>query len=377
MPDRLEELRGEINDINARIATLFARRLAVVEEVAEYKQAHGMEVYQPRREQQVLEQVGALFTDQLRPYGQMLFRTIMDLSKQCENDRMASAGFTAQLLERAQPPREHPRVCCFGAPGSYSSQAARALFPVEPAYRPTFAAVFEALEQGAADYGVVPIENSNAGSVHEVYDLLRGKEYAILHTVVCPIRHSLLVCPGTRLEEIRQVHSHPQALDQCAAYLKARGWEPVAAPSTSEAARQLHQHPQREAAAIGSAENAALYGLEVLEPELPTESPNMTRFICVGRALELRPGADRVSLCFSLDHTTGTLYRTLAAFALAGLNITKIESRPLRSGRFEYLFYVDFEGSLQDPATARVLDTLAATTHTFAFLGNYPLTQLA
>lgn len=374
--DRLDALREEINDLNGQIAALFARRMALSEEVAEYKRARGMAVYQPAREEQVLAQVGALFSEELRPYGTMLFRTIMDLSKNCQNDRLADRGFSAGLLRQLREPLPAPRVCCFGAPGSYSSQAARALYPAEPSYRATFGAVFDALERGEADYGVVPIENSNAGSVHEVYDLLRGREYSIVQTVICPIRHSLLALPGVQLEELRQVRSHPQALEQCRDYLRERGLQAVSAPSTSEAARQLAQRPDRTAGVIGSAENAALYGLAVLEPELPTESPNMTRFICVGRGLELRPGADRVSLCFSLDHTTGTLYRTLSVFALAGLNITKVESRPLRSGRFEYLFYVDFAGNLQDAATARALDTLAASTHTFTFLGNYPLTEL-
>ena len=266
-------------------------------------------------------------------------------------------------------------VTCQGTAGAYSEQAARRLF-VEPDIRfvPAFDDVFRAVERGETAYGVLPIENSTAGSVAAVYDLMRSHRFRIVRAARLRIDHSLLGLPGATEGDVREVVSHPQALAQCSRYFQRRP-EVRATPvsNTAVAARMVAESGRRDLAALASPGCAALYGLSVLRPSVADVPNNSTRFVCIARELELYPDAAKTTLVFTVPHRPGTLYRVMGRFAALGLNLTKIESRAIPGSDFEYRFIVDLEASPYDPRVAGLLADLADSPdlQSFEYLGSY------
>lgn len=265
-----------------------------------------------------------------------------------------------------------------GEPGAFGEAALRAHFGDRADARayPTFEAVFEAVATGEVERGVVPIENSLGGSILENYDLLLAHDLTIAGEVVLAVHHHLLAAPGTRLEDVTHACSHPQALAQCAPFLKRHGIRPCAATNTAAAARELSERPEPGAAAIASREAAARYGLAILAEDIQTRSDNRTRFFVLARAHPVELPSEKVSLVFTTTNRPGSLYASLAAFAARNLNLTKLESRPTGGTPWEYHFYVDFEapesGPIAPEALRSLLKELAENLTSVRLLGAYP-----
>ncbi|MGI6269121.1 MAG: chorismate mutase [Candidatus Howiella sp.] len=370
----LDKVRQEIDAIDKELVALLQRRLNCSVQVAEVKAAEGIPVLDPAREEKIIGKVktaGGAYGE----YVAGVYRSIMDVSKELQHDRMGGISpLASEIMAAARfvPPAKDGRVACQGAPGAFSQAAADRLFPgAAPKFFDSFREVFAAVERGEADYGVLPVENSNAGSVAEVYDLLLEYRHYIVGGVELTVSQNLLALPGAAPEDVREVLSHPQGIAQCDRYIKAHGYAAREASNTAVAARTVAESKDRTKAAIGSLAAAETYGLSVLARDIQTVGHNATRFIAVSKTLIVSPQSNKISLVFSIPHVTGSLCRILTRFSTHGLNLTKIESRVVPGGEFTYLFYLDFTGSVGDLSTVRLICDLAEELPDFAFLGNY------
>lgn len=265
-----------------------------------------------------------------------------------------------------------PRVGYQGEQGAFSEQAVEILFPTAEAVPiRTLRRVFEALEKGAIDHGVVPLENSLAGSINETYDLLSAGKAFVVGEVVVEVNHALLALPGTRLEDIRRVASHPQALAQCAEFLATMEAEPVPVYDTAGAAKRIAEEGRNGEAAIASEQAASLYGLEVLASRIQTSPLNRTRFAALARELRPLGAADKTSVLLELRHEPGSLYRCLRPFADRDLNLSKLESRPIGDRPWEYWFYLDVQAAIDDPALTAALAELSDEASRVQVVGSY------
>ncbi len=273
------------------------------------------------------------------------------------------------------PPR--PRVAFQGEPGAYSHEAALRFFGPDLSLLPcrTFAEVAQAVETGRVDFGILPVENSTAGSINAVYDLLLDRDLRIWGEVILRVRHCLLAPPGTSLSEIRAVRSHPQALEQCARFIERHGWEALAAHDTAGSARMLAERPEPGVAAIAGRLAAERYGLAILAEGIEDDPENATRFFIVGTREPPRAERNKTSIVFSTRHVPGALHACLGEFAARGINLTKLESRPRRGRPWEYVFYVDFEGHWQDPPCREALLGLLQRASFVKLLGSYPAAE--
>lgn len=268
-----------------------------------------------------------------------------------------------------------PRVGFQGDRGAYSEQAARQLMgtAIEPVPCATFDEVFEGVQGGAFERGVVPIENSLAGSIHRNYDLLLRHDLCIVGECNLRVSHCLIVHPGVSLDEVRRVYSHPQALAQCEHSLATlAGVEVIAAADTAGSVRFVKEQGWRDAAAIASAEAAALYDMAVLRRGMEDEPHNYTRFLLLAREAQPPTADAKTSLAFAGRNEPGLLFRCLSAFALRDIDLTKIESRPIRGVPWEYVFYLDFSGSLADERCQRAVDQLRELATFVRVFGSYP-----
>jgi chorismate mutase/prephenate dehydratase len=364
----LEEIRREIDKIDAQLLPLFLRRMECTEKVAAVKREAGLPVRNEEREQQILDDAAR----KARKYGgeaRILYSALLALSRAAQH-RLLGAGSELREAVRAASTRL-PRVetaACLGQSGSYSHEALQRFCPqAVPLFCNDFPSVFEAVADGKAEICVLPIENSSAGSVGEVYDLMLHYRFSILGALGLPVRHCLASSERS-LAAVHTVYSHPQALRQCSKFLAAHEWEVLPCSSTSDAAEAAEASGT---AAICSRCAAEEHGLNILAKEIQNVSGNRTRFLAVGKKMILTPDADKISVCFALPHRTGTLSGVLTRFAAAGLNLTKIESRPIPGKTFEYDFYLDFAGSVRDDATLDLLCALHDELPRFTFLGNY------
>lgn len=365
----LSELRKQIDEIDDGILDLFLRRMACAERVAGAKRVQGLPVLNEAREREVL---GAIVRRAGEYGGQagILFSGLMAMSREAQHAALGSGKALRETVARAgRGPLRPKTAACLGLRGSYSHEALGRLYPgAEPMFFPEFASVFSAVESGAADLGVLPVENSSAGSVGEVYDLMLKHRFFISAAVSLSVRHCL-ASRQSRPEDVRKVCSHPQALSQCSEFLAKFGRPREKCSSTAAAAALAAR--EDGTAVLCSEHAAAQYGLNVLARGIQNSAANRTRFVAVGRSLTIPPDAGKISLCFSVPHRTGTLYAVLARFAAAGLNLTKIESRPMPGKNFEYDFYLDFAGSVADAKTLDLLCALSEELPRFSFLGNY------
>jgi prephenate dehydratase len=267
------------------------------------------------------------------------------------------------------------RIVAFqGEHGAYSEEAIRRHFGDDTQTLPceSFSEVFDAIRRGRATHGMVPVENALTGTVFQVYELLIEHDFRVQAEHLLPITHHLLAPEGTTLEDIKRVRSHPQALAQCAETLRRRGWEPVATYDTAGAARELAEHPEPHTAVIASALAGELYGLVTLESGIEDNPYNSTRFFAIGHEDAQRRDPSKTSLVFAVRHRPRALYDALGAFALRNINLTKIESRPMRGRPWQYWFYLDFEGHWKDPAAEAALVDLLRQASMVKMLGSYP-----
>lgn len=372
----LNELRAKIDTIDKDLLALFAKRMEVTQKVGEYKVGAGIQVLDAKREQEVLDSKAALAPQAIQSEARTLFETIMALSRRqqrrlVEPDQPAFTQYLAQKAQAGEPVK-NPRVLYQGVPGAYAEEAAVAYFGEDCQRKnlPAWEDVFEAIQKGEADYGVVPIENSSTGSINQVYDLLAKYEHFIVGEVKLRVCHCLMAPQGVTLDDITEVYSHEQGLFQCAPYLKDHPWKQTALSNTAAAAKFVSESG-KSFAAIGSERCARLYGLQVLARDIAQSSENYTRFVVVAPRMELGSERDKISALFTLPHKVGTLHQIMAVFAIGGLNMMKLESRPILEKSWEYRFFVDFTGNLLDPELDLILRELVECSTAFRVLGNY------
>lgn len=376
----LSEIRKEIDAVDEEMTKLFVRRMACADQVAEAKRGTGKPVLDPGREREILAKVAERVGPALESEGKLLFSTLLSVSRGRQRAQLADDGMFAKTVAEAMSatPAIFPskaNVACPGAEGGYSQQAAVAFvkFPSLFYFR-DFESVFTAVEEGMCEYGVLPIENSTAGSVTQVYDLMAKHDFKIAKALKLRIRHVLLAPKGVKLADVKEIASHPQALAQCAEFLKAhQGVRTVPASNTAAAAAELAKSGRKDAAVIASRECAELYGLDILADDISDTTSNFTRFICISRKTEIYPDANKFSLMMSLSHRPGSLADILIRFGAVGVNLTKLESRPVPGSDFEFRFIFDFEASPHDVRVVKLLSSLASDPEVehFTFLGAY------
>ena len=372
----LKDYRAKIDEIDAQIAHLFAERMQAAEAIADYKAQNHLPIYHPAREREVLlsaSQAAAPYSREAR----VVFGAMMDVSRSRQAARLAGESPLTQAISRAvaETPATFPQnatVACQGIEGAYSHQAANRLFALpQILFFQRFDGVFQAVEKGLCRYGVLPIENSSAGSVTEVYDLMIGRDFSIVRGTRLHIVHALLT-RGAKLGQIREIISHEQAVRQCAPFLKAHPEIRVTlCANTAVAAQTVANSGRDDLAAIASPACAELYGLTALPDSIQASDNNHTRFIVISKKPEIYPGANRISLMLTLPHVAGSLYRMIARFSALEMNLLKIESRPIPGRDFEFMFYFDVEASCANPEVLSLLAELESTVSQFAFLGNY------
>lgn len=374
----LQECRAQIDEIDSQIVALFERRMKVSEEVAEYKIRTGRQVLDPKREKEKLEKLQTLTHSSFNALGiKELFQQIMAISRKRQYQLLQSHGAGGQksLFRAADRLPEASRVVYQGLEGAYSYAATREFFGEEtPRYHvKTWKGAIEEIISGKADYAVLPIENSTAGIVSDIYDLLADYDNVyIVGEQIIRCEHVLMGLPGTELSDIRTVFSHRQGLMQCRTFLEEHPeWEQIALENTAVAAAKVKRDGRREQAAIASRYAAQVQGLAVLRENIFSNKDNSTRFVIVSRQPVFLKNAEKVSIGFEVPHETGSLYSMLSHIIYNGLNMTKIESRPIPGRNWQYRFFVDFEGNLQNAAVKNALAGLRQETEKMRVYGNY------
>ena len=374
----LDILREQIDEIDARMVELLRRRMEVSGKIAQTKQESGKKVFDPARERKKLSSIAELSGEDMRDYNTALYSLLMDLSK---NHQRKILGGNSELTEKIQHAVENTPKCfpdyaavaCQGVEGAYSQVACQKLFAVPNImFFKNFDAVFTAIEKGFCQYGVLPIENSTAGSVNQVYDLMMRHNFSIVRSVRVKIDHSLVALPGVKLSEIREIVSHSQAINQCSEFLKSLpGVTVTEMDNTAEAAKFVAESGRRDLAAISSNGCAQLYSLDCLQEAIQNHGGNFTRFICISKDLEIYPGADKTSIMAVTAHKPGALYKLLSHFFAHNINLTKLESRPLPDKSFEFMFYFDLEKSVYSPELIQLMSELEELCESFEYLGSY------
>ena len=374
----LSEYRARIDAIDEEIVRLFAERMEAAAGIAAYKREHNLPVLDQRREREKLLQIAEKTPEGLKDYAVSLYSLIFELSRSSQNRLLGTKSELAEQIEtalRETPPLfpGHAVVACQGVEGSYQQLACDRLFKLPNIfYFAPFGAVFSAIEKGLCRYGVIPVENSTAGSVNAVYDLMMKHNFRIVRSVRLKVDHNLLALPGARLSDIREIYSHEQAISQCAAFLQQHpGIRVVPCENTAVAAKMVADSSRRDIAALSSRECMRLYHLEALAQSVQDQGNNHTRFICISKELEIYPGADRTSLMLTLPHQPGSLYKLLSRFYALGININKLESRPMPERNFEFMFYFDLETSVYSPEFRQLMAELPSVCDSFSYLGSY------
>jgi len=374
----LSDIRVRIDDIDSKLLPLFLERMDLAREVAEYKKANSLPILNKGREREILERVSRE-SGELEIYAHRLYSTIFELSRSYQETLNAGGSKIRSELERvlASQPGSFPKtgtIACQGVEGAYSQMAADHLFPRgNLMFFNTFEAVFDAVENGLCDFGVVPIENSSNGSVRATYDLLRTKNVRIVRSSRLCIRHELLAKPGTTLADITKICSHEQALGQCSRFIGSLGSrvEAVDYPNTAMAAEYAASAEAVGVAAIASHSSGKLYGLVPIAEDIQNSDNNYTRFVCIARDTVIYPGSDRVSLVLTCAHKPGALHEVLAKFASLGVNLIKLESCPMVGHDFEFRFFFELQADVTDPRIVAMLESLERECEEFVFLGSY------
>lgn len=374
----IEELRAQIDRIDSEMIRLYGERLETARLIGQYKQEHHLPVTDPGREREVLNRAGEKAGEENENGVRALFGFLMAQSRVRQMLDGKATSELGRLIRKSvdETPQLFPEkatVACQGVEGAYSQLACEKIFRAPSImYCRTFDNVFSAIESGLCRYGILPIENSLAGSVNSVYDQLISRKCYIVRSTRVKIDHTLLAPAGTRLEDIREIWSHEQAIQQCSGFLaENKQWRVNICTNTAAAAQMVAESGRTDVAAISSGNCAALYGLEILKSDIQNNSNNHTRFICISRQPEIYPGADHTSLMLSLPNQPGSLYQLLGRFYAQGINLTKLESRPVPGKDFEFMFCFDIDASVYSPSFARLIEELDVTLDACAYLGSY------
>ena len=373
----LSQYREQIDRIDDELIQLFARRMETAAQIAQWKRQAGKPVMDAGRERAKLLDVMGKCPDEFKDYAVSLYSLLFELSRSYQHRILDSSStlteqISAAIAHTAPLFPKTASVACQGVEGAYSQLACEKLFRLPNIfYFNSFDAVFSAIEKGLCRYGIIPLENSTAGSVNKVYDLMMRHNFRIVRSVRLKVDHNLLVKPGTRMEDIQEIYSHEQAINQCARYLqKFSGVKIIPCENTAMAAKYVSE-AGGGAAALSSRSCAKLYGLACLEESVQDQGNNYTRFICISKELEIYPGADRTSLMLVLPHTPGSLYKVLSRFYALGINLNKLESRPLPERDFEFMFYFDLDTPVYSPQFIQLMGELQNICEEFNYLGSY------
>ena len=375
----ITDYRKQIDEIDDQMVELFARRMAVASEIARYKQEKGLPVLDAGRERAKLNDVCAKAPAELRDYTSVLYSSLFELSRSYQSQLMPQYTDLSRRIQSAveNTPQLFPQdvsVAVCGVEGAYAQIAAEKMVkrPFILYFR-DFGGVFSAIESGLCRYGVVPIENSTAGSVKKIYDLMVDRKFSIVRSVRLKIDHNLLAKAGTKLEDVREVFSHEQAISQCANFLSTLGKDVkiTAVANTALAAEMVAKSERTDVAALSSRSCIDLYGLKALKRCVQDQGNNYTRFICISKDLEIYPGANHTSIMLTTAHKPGALYKLLARFYALGINVTKLESRPIPDRDFEFMFYFDLETSIYSKEFIQMICELSASAEDFTYLGSY------
>ena len=374
----LHDLRNEIDSIDDQLVTLFAQRMDVAAKIAAYKKENGMPILMPAREREKLTDVAQKAGPDMANYTRVLYSMLFELSRSYQSKcNIQTTELYKRIVEAIEnTPKlfpQTPMVACQGVEGAYAQIACEKMFKSPMImYFKNFEGIFTAIEQGLCQYGILPIENSTAGSVKKVYDLMIQHNFSIVRTFRLKIDHNLLACPGANLSDIKEIYSHEQAINQCADFLKKLpGAKIIPVENTAVAAQMVSQSGRKDVAAISSRACAELYGLSTLAASIQDEGNNRTRFICISKNMEIYPGADKTSIMMVLPHKPGALYRVLARLYTIGINVTKLESRPIPDREFEFMFYFDLETSIYSDEFVQLMCELDELCEEFKYLGSY------
>ena len=374
----MTELRGRIDAADEALINAFVERMNVSGEIAQYKAVHGLPVLDKKREREKLYAVSGKVPEDMQSYAVELYSLLFELSRSRQNRLLHKQSPLAESVQSAienTPPLfpEKAAVACQGVEGSNSQIACERLFRLpREHYFSSFDEVFNAIENGLCRYGVLPIENSTAGSVNAVYDLMMRHHFHIARSVRVKVDHNLLALPGAKLSGIREIYSHEQALSQCAKFLASLpNVNVIPCENTAMAAKLVADSGRDDVAALSTHACERLYHLACLAPSVQDAADNYTRFICITRDLEIYPGADRTSLMMTLPHEPGALYKVLSRLYALGINLNKLESRPIPERSFEFMFYFDLENPVYDPAFLQLLSELGDISEEYTYLGSY------
>ena len=373
----LLELRGRIDEIDQQIVALYEKRMEVSKQVAEYKIETGKRVFDKAREEEKIQKVKSLTHNDFNSHGiEELFEQIMCMSRKLQYQLISEHGGLNKLpfIKVDCLETQKARVVFQGAEGAYSQAAMRQYFgdQIDSFHVDTFRDAMMAIDEGSADFAVLPIENSTAGMVSEIYDLLVEFENYIVGEQIIKIEHCLMAVPGTELSDIKTVYSHPQSLMQSARFLNNHpDWRQISMQNNAFAARKVADEKDKTQAAIASEYAAKLYGLEILKKGVNQSDTNSTRFIIVTNQKIFLKDAKKVSICFEVAHESGSLYHMLSHFIYNNLNMNRIESRPIENRNWEYRFFIDFDGNLSDSAVKNALRGLREEARNMKILGNY------
>lgn len=375
----LDKLRNEIDRIDDELINLFKQRMEVVTQVSDYKKVNNLPTLDKGREEAKVTALAKKLPTELSTYAYPLYDTLFEISRNYQHQHKTNHSPLYHEIKQAMEKtpsmlKENPAVACQGIEGAYSGLASRRLFKhPDVQYFTNFEGVFSAIENGFCEYGVLPLENSTAGSVNEVYRLLQVHDFKIVKSLRLKIDHNLAVKKGVKKADIKEIISHPQALAQCAKFIEQLGKEVKMTPceNTALAAKLVATSDRNDLAAICSYMSVAGYGLNCLAQNIQDQANNYTRFICIAKNLEIYPGADKTSIMATLPHSPGALYKVLARFRALDINLLKLESRPIPDKDFEFKFYFDLETSIYSEEFAILMDSLDEICQEFKYLGSY------
>ncbi|MDR0974634.1 MAG: chorismate mutase [Ruminococcus sp.] len=364
----LQNLREKIDSIDGKILDLFTERMALVADIAEYKRANSLPVFQSDREEKIVNRVRDNSPKGLENASETLFLDLMDVSKAIQNRRLFNEKNITPVLKFI--PKDKKIIACQGVEGAYSTDAARKLFPSsQTVYFEQFSEVIDAVTDGKVDCGLLPLQNSTCGVISETYDILAKSKLYINAIIRVNASHCIAAKPG--FTKITRVYSKQEALSQCSDYIAENSLEALAFANTALAAKYVASSDDNNIACICSESCAKLYGLEIVKHDAANASPNYTRFICFSKTFTEIADADTISVLLSIPHTKASLYRLLTKFAVSGLNLVKIENKAVAGSDFQVIFYLDFAGSYSDPNVLALLDDLRENLEYFRFLGSF------
>lgn len=374
----LQDYRKQIDEVDSELLRLFTRRMEICAGIAEHKMQNGIPVFDAARERAKLAALYERADEGMRSYTNVLFSLMFELSRLHQKkiispstEAMEQIKSAIEQTDKCFP--ENALIACQGVEGAYSQLACEKLFTVPNImYFSSFEGVFSAIDKGLCRYGMLPIENSTAGSVNKIYDLMMRHDFSIVRSVRLKVDHNLLAKKGVKLEDIKEIFSHEQAINQCAGFLGGlKNVKVTVCENTAAAAKMVAESERTDIAALSSRSSAEVYGLNCLSASVQDTGNNYTRFICISKKLEIYAGADKTSIMMVISHKPGSLYKVLSRFYAMGINLVKLESRPIPDRDFEFMFYFDLETSVYSDKFTQLIGEMDSLCEEFKYLGSY------